>query len=489
MLATVVRGSVTVPPMATSLTSRLPVVNLMRIRLRYQLFLIILLANLLLTVVMVWGSYRVFHVGFSEYVAELQRARLSHLIDWLVEEYDRYGSWEWIAGDTRSWQRLQRPHAMPRSEGRSGTPRSPGRWSVLQLRDAQGQPVVGVSRSAYSINWLAIEHQGQRIGELGVPEQRYLPTELDQVFAAQQRRQTLWVAGFALLLSALVAIPAAYILTRPILRLRHATRQLAQGHHAIQLPVRGTDELADLARDFNQLARTLERNLQARQRWIADISHELRTPISVLKAELEALQDGLQQPDAATLDSLHQEIERLSALVADLHELSLSDVGALSYQMQPLDFTVLVQQVIEQHTDALARHCIDCRVALPEQPVRLFGDGKRLRQLLTNLMHNSLKYTDGTATQPGCIQITLRVQAGTLELVWADSPPGVPEHALPHLLERLYRLEVSRNRARGGSGLGLAIVHNIVLAHQGQITAQNSPLGGLQLIIGLPLTV
>jgi two-component system sensor histidine kinase BaeS len=461
----------------------------MRIRLRYQLFLIILLANLLLTVVMVWGSYRVFHVGFSEYVAELQRARLSQLIDWLVEEYDRYGSWEWIAGDTRSWQRLQRPHAMPRSEGRSGTPRSPGRWSVLQLRDAQGQPVVGVSRSAYSINWLAIEHQGQRIGELGVPEQRYLPTELDQVFAAQQRRQTLWVAGFALLLSALVAIPAAYILTRPILRLRHATRQLAQGHHAIQLPVRGTDELADLARDFNQLARTLERNLQARQRWIADISHELRTPISVLKAELEALQDGLQQPDAATLDSLHQEIERLSALVADLHELSLSDVGALSYQMQPLDFTVLVQQVIEQHTDALARHCIECRVALPEQPVRLFGDGKRLRQLLTNLMHNSLKYTDGTATQPGCIQITLRVQAGTLELVWADSPPGVPEHALPHLLERLYRLEVSRNRARGGSGLGLAIVHNIVLAHQGQITAQNSPLGGLQLIIGLPLTV
>ena len=467
----------------------------MRIRLRYQLFLIILMANVLLSMVMVWGNYRVFHAGFTEYIAESQRAHVQQFIDLLVEEYDRYGSWDWIAGDTRSWQRLQR--AMPRGEGRpglrgagrTGAPRSPIRGPALQLRDGQGQPVVGVGTAAHTLNWLAIEHQGQRIGELGVPEQRYLPTELDQVFAVRQQRQTLWVAGLALLLSALVAIPAAYILTRPILRLRHATRQLAQGHHAIQLPVRGTDELADLARDFNQLARTLERNLQARQRWIADISHELRTPISVLKAELEALQDGLQQPDAATLDSLHQEIERLSALVADLHELSLSDVGALSYQMQPLDFTVLVQQVIEQHTDALARHCIDCRVALPEQPVRLFGDGKRLRQLLTNLMHNSLKYTDGTATQPGCIQITLRVQAGTLELVWADSPPGVPEHALPHLLERLYRLEVSRNRARGGSGLGLAIVHNIVLAHQGQITAQNSPLGGLQLIIGLPLTV
>lgn len=475
--------------MGMSLTSRLPVVNLMRIRLRYQLFLIILLANLLLSMVMVWGHYRVFHAGFTEYVAESQRVHLRQFIDLLVEEYDRYGSWEWIAGDTRSWQRLQRPHALPRGEDRPGAPRGPRRRSALQLRDAQGQPVVGVGSAAHSINWLAIEHQGQRIGELGVPEQRYLPTELDQVFAAQQRRQTLWVAGFALLLSALVAIPAAYILTRPILRLRHATRQLAQGHHTIQLPVRGTDELADLARDFNQLARTLARNLQARQRWIADISHELRTPISVLKAELEALQDGLQQPDAATLDSLHQEIERLSALVADLHELSLSDVGALSYQMQSVDFTALMQQVVQQHTDALARYGIDCRLELPEQPVRLLGDSKRLQQLLTNLMHNSLKYTDGTATQPGCIQITLRVQAAALELIWADSPPGVPAHALPHLFERLYRVEVSRNRAGGGSGLGLAIVHNIVLAHQGQITAQNSPLGGLQVIIRLPLTV
>lgn len=461
----------------------------MCIRLRYQLFLLLLLANLLLSVVLVWANDRVFHAGFAQYVAESQRASLEHLIDVLVEEYERTGSWEWLADDPRSWQRLQRPHSLPRSEARQTAPRGPRRRSGLQLRDEQGQWVVGrADDEQHTMNWLAIESQGQRIGELGVPEQRYLPTELDQVFAEQQRRQTLWVALFALLFSAIVAIPAAYWMTRPIIRLRQATRELAQGRYALQLPVRGSDELADLARDFNQLAVTLARNQQARQRWIADIAHELRTPISVLKAELEALQDGVRQPDAAALDSLHQDIERLSGLVKDLHELSLSDAGALSYQMQPVDLRALIQDTVRQQSDALARQHICCHIDLPEQVPKLHGDRQRLLQLLANLMHNSLKYTDGSAMQPGRLHITLRVQAQTVELYWADSPPGVPESALPRLFERLYRVEASRNRERGGSGLGLAIVHNIVLAHQGQISAQISPLGGLEIRIKLPLT-
>ncbi len=460
----------------------------MRIRLRYQLFLLILLANFLLSVVLVWANDRVFHAGFSEYMAQSQRASLEQFIEILVEDYEHYGSWAWLAGDQRSWQRLQRPHAVPFGEARSTAPRGPRRRAGLQLRDAQGQWVVGApTGDERALNWLAIESQGQRIGELGVPAQRYVPTELDQVFAEQQRRHTLWVALLALLFSALVAIPAAYWMTRPISRLRQATRELAQGHYALQLPVRGSDELADLARDFNQLAVTLARNQQARQRWIADISHELRTPISVLKAELEALQDGVRQPDAAALESLSQDIERLSRLVNDLHELSLSDAGALSYQMEPVDLRALIQDTVRQHSDALARQHIQCQTDLPEQVALLRGDRQRLAQLLTNLMHNSLKYTDGSAAQPGRVQITLRVQGQTVQLCWADSPPGVPESALPRLFERLYRVDASRNRQRGGSGLGLAIVQNIVLAHQGQISAQASPWGGLAVRVEFPI--
>lgn len=458
----------------------------MRIRLRYKLFLVILLANALLTAVIVVANNRAFNAGFDSYLGEVQSRRLEPLLETLADEYMERGSWDWVVVDPKRWQRLARrflvihiPPPGPGHRGHGGRPAMPG----LLLKDADGRYLLGDRRMASQMTWFPIEAESGLVGELGVPRNFRLTAEFDRLFAEQQRRQIHWIALIALLLSAVVAIPFSNVVVRPITRLQAATRKLAAGHYQVILPDQGSDEIAELARDFNVLAQTLAQNLDARQRWIADISHELRTPIAVLRAELEALQDGVRQPDTATLQSLHQEILRLGGLVADLHELSLSDAGALSYRKAPVNLIEVIEEVLSHHRHLLQQKGMRWRFDHPGTDVIISGDRNRLKQLITNLMHNSLSYTESSAEAPGRIWVKLEKNQQAVRLTWSDSKPGVPPDAIPHLFERLYRVEGSRSRDTGGSGLGLSIVRNIVDAHQGWIEARPSELGGLMLDI------
>lgn len=464
----------------------------MRIKLRYKLFLVILLANTLLTTAIVIANNRAFSTGFTAYLNEVQSRRLAPLLEDLAEIHAEQGGWQWVTRSPDLWLRaIDRDfysgrdgpgptrHHKNRDKGPPGPP--------LQLKDAGDRLILGDGRGNGPMIWLPIESaDGRVIGELGVPQSLRLTAEFDRLFADQQRRQLRWIALVSLVLSAAVAIPFAGRLLRPIGRLQTATHRLASGDYDVQLPTDGGDELADLARDFNALAGTLAQNLSARQRWIADISHELRTPIAVLRAELEALQDGIRQPDAETLQSLHQEIERLGGLVADLHELSLSDAGALSYRKEAVDLTDIIGEVRGHFQTALDQGHYRVRIHPEDTPIVIQGDRNRLIQLFTNLMQNSLNYTESSAEASGTIEIEVTQDARTTRVTWSDSAPGVPEAALPRLFERLYRVEGSRNRATGGSGLGLAIVHNVVEAHRGRIEASHSPLGGLTLEITFP---
>lgn len=458
----------------------------MRIRLRYQVLAVILLANALLTLAIVIANNQAFSSSFAAYQQAVQAKRLAPLLEALAEEHAEQGGWDAI--DMVRWSNLVKPFLYGRRDGESNSrrgfdgPRFPG--PPLQLRDTNGITVAGPPFLAEFSTWLPIESSnGELIGELGVPTSLRLTGEFDRVFADQQRRQLRWIALLALLLSVAVALPFAAVLTRPIARLQRATHRLASGDYDTQIVVSGSDELADLARDFNHLARTLAQNLNARQHWIADISHELRTPIAVLRAELEAIQDGVREPTTETLTSLYQEIERLSGLVEDLHELSLSDAGALSYRREPLELGSLVEEVLSQHQSVFERAGLAFDYRPSDAPLLIDADSHRLTQLLSNLAQNSLRYTDA----PGQVQVRLSRQDSWAQIEWSDSSPGVPEEALPKLFDRLYRVEASRNRASGGSGLGLAIVHNVATAHQGQVSAKPSPLGGLTLTVRLPL--
>jgi two-component system sensor histidine kinase BaeS len=291
-----------------------------------------------------------------------------------------------------------------------------------------------------------------------------------------------------LVISSALAYPLSRRLVRPVRRLQAATRRLSSGDFTARVPVRGGDEIARLGRDLNTLAATLEANEQARRRWVADIAHELRTPIALLRAELEALQDGVRPLDRAVVDTLHGDALRLGRLVEDLHELSVTDLGALSYRMTEVD----LRKVLEADLDAFRPRFDAAGLTLqfqdryperPPAPVTLRADPNRLSQALRNLLGNSLKYTDAA----GGLRVTLGRSADRVTLDFEDTAPGVPPEALPRLFERLYRVEGSRSRRTGGAGLGLAIVKNVIEAHGGLIRAAPAPAGGLWIHLELPL--
>jgi two-component system sensor histidine kinase BaeS len=312
--------------------------------------------------------------------------------------------------------------------------------------------------------------------ELSEPHQEH--------FLKEQRLAFAMVAGIVLLLATGLSLLLSKRLVRPLRGLAEATRQLTAGKFTTRVGVASVDELGQLAANFNTLAATLGKNEQARRQWVADISHELRTPVAILRGEIEALQDGIRQPDSNSLHSLHGEVLRLTRLVDDLYQLAMSDMGALTYRKEKLDPARLLKETIAAHEAKFSGKGITIDVAVPpENTLALFGDAERLRQLFANLLDNTLKYTD----TGGKLRIGMTCHNHTTTFDFQDSAPGVATADMDRLFERLYRVECSRNRRTGGAGLGLAICRNIVEAHQGKISVHSSPLGGLWVQIKLPL--
>ncbi len=337
----------------------------------------------------------------------------------------------------------------------------------------------------------AVPHDGSRRGiivngmEVGAviasPVER-LTRNTDINFDQQQRRTSWLIVGLATLLAALATFPLARGLIAPVRRLVEGTHKLAAGDFSTRVPVSSSDELGRLAQDFNQLASTLEKNQQMRRDLMADISHELRTPLAVLRGELEAIQDGVRKFTPESVTSLQAEVATLTKLVDDLHQLSMSDEGALAYQKAPVDIISLIEIAADAFRERLASRGLTLNLALAENAT-VFGDPDRLMQLFNNLLENSLRYTDSG----GQVLIRTELLPQSIVLEFADSSPGVSDEQLARLCERFYRTEGSRNRASGGSGLGLAICANIVTAHGGHLNVGHSPFGGVSIKVELPL--
>jgi two-component system sensor histidine kinase BaeS len=305
-------------------------------------------------------------------------------------------------------------------------------------------------------------------------------------FVEQQRKSFAAISLVIAALATLLSFPLAGRLVKRINALARGTHHLAAGKYDTTLEVGPRDELGQLTQDFNALALTLTKNEALRKQWVADISHELRTPLAVLRGEIEALQDGVRQATPEAIHSLHSEVLRLNRLVDDLFQLSLSDIGALTYRKEPVDLAEILTRTAGLFRAEFAARRIELLVDLPPaKEIPLFGDGERLQQLFDNLLTNSLKYTD----PGGKLRLSCRLAPDSVEIIFQDSSPSVPPADISKLFDRLYRVDSSRNRASGGAGLGLAICKNIVEAHGGAITAAPSPLGGLLISIKFPAGV
>ncbi|MGB0722796.1 MAG: ATP-binding protein [Gammaproteobacteria bacterium] len=499
----------------------------MTLGIRTKLFLVLLFSTAVVLVLSLGVTRWSLERGFVEYVGKRQDQRTEQIRQRLLEHYRNQGNWRRLEQDKRAWLGLLLGENIPAFPGRhSDVPRErirefrhwldtqppwlkpalrdrSGDWPPafavrdgsradlplplelrLMLFDHDGRTIRGSANLLTTARTLPLELDGRPIGTLAIMRTGALGDLGEIRFLEGQNQGLLIIALLAVTLSAALAVFIANRLVKPLETLRGTARKLAAGRYDARAPLKRSDELGRLAGDMNALAEALERNEGARRQWAADIAHELRTPLGILRGELEALQDGIRPMDARAVDSLHADTLRLGRLVDDLYELSMTDLGALSYRKAPC----AAVELLEDDIDAFRPRFASAGLMLDAQldavrTVTLDADAHRLSQLFRNLLRNSLAYTDAG----GRLQVSGHVSDEHLHLDFQDTTPGVPPDALPRLFERLYRVDASRNRASGGAGLGLAIAHNIVNAHDGTLSAAHSPLGGLWVAIRLPL--
>jgi two-component system sensor histidine kinase BaeS len=448
-----------------------------------KLFMAIFCTCALVLITMNWGVRMSFERGFIDYIRQSNEQRVELLADTLQEQYKQHGSWEFLETNDRLIYQIMRSF-----EQNSSQKMPPQGWRtkfwILDSHDHRiggyDQPVppdLQGPRRVMTVNGVVIG------SVISTPAER-LTRDADINFERQQSRTSWMIVAFTALLAAAVTWILSRGMLAPVKRLVNGTHQLAAGNFSTRVKVDSEDELGKLAQDFNQLAMTLEKNEQMRRAFMADISHELRTPLAVLRGELEAMQDGVRKMSVSSLESLQSEVSILTKLVDDLHQLSLSDAGALAYRKVDTDVVHLVQLAEAGSRDRFHAKQLTLTSHLPES-AEVFGDPQRLSQLFNNLLENSLRYTDPN----GGLEIRGEIRDKSLYLMFQDSAPGISDEQLGRIFERFYRTEGSRNRASGGSGLGLAICQNIVEAHGGQISASHSPAGGVRITIVLPLSV
>ena len=449
-----------------------------------KLFLAIFATCIVLLISMHWAVRISFERGFIDYIKHGNEQRLQILSDALSEQYEQHGNWRFLRNNDRFVFQILRSFEHDNDDDKPGPGMPPHGWRTqFWVVDQNARVLVG-PRGPVPRDGMRhpIRVNGSEVGAVIASPVERLTRNTDINFDMQQRRSSWLIVALSTILAALATFTLARSLLAPVKRLVEGTHKLAAGDFTTRVTPTSTDELGKLAQDFNQLASTLEKNQQMRRDFMADISHELRTPLAVLRGELEAIQDGVRQFTPDSVASLQAEVGTLTKLVDDLHQLSMSDEGALAYQKTSLDLIPLLEVASGAFRERFASRGLTIQLSLPDS-MTVFGDRDRLMQLFNNLLENSLRYTDSG----GGLHISAEQRERMVLLTFADSAPGVSDEQLQKLFERFYRTEGSRNRASGGSGLGLAICVNIVQAHNGLIRAAHSPFGGVSITVELPL--
>ncbi len=458
----------------------------MKLSISTKLFIAVLAGVLLVILSMGLATSWSFGRGFLGYINEQALERMAPVLPRLASAYARDGSWEFFRNQPDRWFEVMRPEPGEQQPVRDlKTPQISdltGALFRIALLDKDKKRVTGYPAIGDDALALPIIVAGETVGWLAVTPFQSVTEAGGERFQQYQLRTSLVMGVFSLLLAMLIAWWIARTLLEPVKRVAAATHRLASGDYGSRVVVASNDEVGQLARDFNQLAYTLERNEKMRREFMADVSHELRTPLSVLRGELEAIEDGVRTLDQHSMKSLQGEVGMLSKLVDDLYELSLADVGALTYRKAPCVLNTLLEQSVGMFQERLSARQLRVELGLPTPPLELVADASRLQQLFSNLLENAVRYTDPN----GVVRVSATAERDELRIEFIDSGPGVSASQLPRLFERFYRGEASRNRTSGGAGLGLAICHSIALAHGGSLSADHSPLGGLWLTLRLP---
>ncbi|MGL6209415.1 MAG: ATP-binding protein [Paracoccaceae bacterium] len=460
-----------------------------------RIFLAIAATALLVVAVMGLLIASSMRDGFSRYLLQGEINRFDDLVLALSELHAADPtSWTQFRSDPRLWRAFVgdnfRPAGRPlrRPEAGQGPP-APRRGDPLQvsarlfLLDAQGSPiVVGADSGKASVLRPILTLDGQTvIGQLGLTTPEHAVEGIDAFFIRGQYQSLLVASVLGFGISAAVALLLARGILAPIKALEAGARTLSRGKYSMRIPTVRTDELGDLIGHYNVLAQNLEAAEAAERQWISNTSHELQTPLAVLRAQIEALQDGVREPDARTLAEMHGAVMRLSQLVHDVKLLSFAREGRLLAALAPTDLAEIAQDAAGSMAVRAGQAGLELTCHF-DAPLVASCEAGRIRQVVDNILENALRYT----AAPGRIVVGGARQGGVVTISVDDTAPVPVPDSLPHLFERFYRAEKSRSRADGGAGLGLSICEAIVRAHGGTITAVPSAMGGLRVAFSLP---
>ena len=447
----------------------------MRLKLFLAFILIIVVTVSLVGVLVRWGTVN----EVRAYMVRGGMLGLSDLANTLEEYYATFGSWqgaEQVMGSSRGGM-----GGMGAMMGQRLLLADPSGNILVDTRGNDTGKTLDKSQLAESVP-LTVKGQVEgyvlAVGGMGL----YTGNE-QQLFT--RLNQAVIIAGLvAVGLGLLLALLLAYTLLRPVRELTSASQKLAEGDLSQRVQVHGHDEIAALGQTFNNMADSLQQSEASRRAMTADIAHELRTPLAVQRANLEALQDGVYPLTVQNLDPVVEQNHLLTHLVEDLRTLALADAGQIELERTPSDLISLVARVVEKFQPQASTHQVSLVLSPTAEtlpPISI--DPIRIEQLLVNLLSNALRYTP----PGGSIEVAISSLPNVIRLTVHDSGSGIPEDSLPYIFERFYRADKSRSRSEGGSGLGLAIARNLARAHGGELTAANHPSGGAVFTLVLPV--
>ena len=462
----------------------------MKRTIKWQLLLSFVSLSFILVGAFSWITLNLLESHFADYVRERQESELEEYSTDLENLYQQNGTWE------ENSQAIQRV-------GRNALQQS----VIVRIFDEDGQllwsPSASEEEDAKNKVQDHLLHMEQMVGgmesdyvqsrsplydgteEIGMMEIQsvgpYAYTEHDALFISDMESKLVLVAFFSLLIPLFFALLVAKKLSSPIVTINDFTKEIAKGRYSnLSLEETGIREIDDLLVSVNDLSLQLQHQQKIRNRLSSDIAHEIRTPLTTLKGNIEAMIDGVWEISEERLYRCYEEVSRITRLIGEIDRINELESQESQLQKTTFDLTELAQQIVDNFQPMLVENKLNCSVS--GDRVFISADRDKIHQVLTNLLANAIKFTPSG----GRIDLSVSQSKGTTSFRIIDNGQGIPPEEVGQIFERFYMAEPSRNSKLGGQGIGLSIVKGIVNAHQGTISVDSIYGKGTTFTINLP---